>query len=139
MLAVKRILLVLTLVALVGSVAHSEARWTDYSAATFAAAQAAGRTIVVDVHADWCPTCRAQQPILDELASEEVLQAAVFMKVDFDRQKDFLRAYRIPRQSTILVFNGEQEVARSIAETNRDRLRDMVLSAADSRTKRSVD
>lgn len=139
MLTMKRILLVLALVASTSSVAQGEARWTDYSAAAFAAAQAAGKTIVVDVHADWCPTCRAQQPILEELATEEALQDAILVKVDFDRQKDFLHTYRIPRQSTILVFNGEHEVARSVAETNRDRLRAMVLSAADSRAERSVD
>ncbi|MEO1488134.1 MAG: thioredoxin family protein, partial [Pseudomonadota bacterium] len=44
--------------------------WTKYNAAEFMMAQKKGKTIVVDVYADWCPTCRAQAPILDELRAE---------------------------------------------------------------------
>lgn len=103
--------------------------WTQYSASSFAAAQNAGKTIVVDVHADWCPTCRAQQPILNELRKDKRLANAVFIRVDFDKDKAFLRTHRIPRQSTILVFKGKAETARSIAQTNRSALRKVVLGA----------
>lgn len=103
--------------------------WTKYSASSFAAAQNTGKTIVVDVHADWCPTCRAQQPILNELRKDKRLADAVFIRVDFDKDKAFLRAHRIPRQSTILVFKGKTETARSIAQTNRAALRKVVLGA----------
>jgi thiol-disulfide isomerase/thioredoxin len=103
--------------------------WTQYSAGSFASAQNAGKTIVVDVHAKWCPTCRAQQPTLDELRADKRLANVVFIKVDFDTDKAFLRAHRVPRQSTILVFKGKKETARSIAETNRNRLRAVVLGA----------
>lgn len=123
-------LFVFVLLALASPMAHAGVEWTAFSSRAFSEAQAAGRTIIVDVHADWCPTCKAQQPILDELRAEPALGDAVFMKVDFDREKDFLRAHRIARQSTILVFRGEQEAARSVAETNRERLRETVLSAA---------
>ena len=103
--------------------------WVQYSPQAFAAAQASGDPVVVDVYAPWCPTCRAQAPILDELRQDDRLANATFIKVNFDKNKAFLRAHRIPRQSTILVFRGETEVARSIAETNRTRLRGVVLGA----------
>lgn len=103
--------------------------WQAYDAAAFAAAQAAGKTIVVDVHADWCPTCRAQAPILDDLRKERASDKVAFVRVDFDSDKAFLRAHRVPRQSTVLVFKGKREVARSIAETDRTRLRAVVLGA----------
>lgn len=106
--------------------------WIDYSPDRFAQLQAAGDTLVVDVAADWCPTCKAQQPILTELQAEESLRDVAFIRVDFDQHKDFLRAHEIPRQSTILVFDGETEVARSIAETNRDRLRRFVFDAVQA-------
>lgn len=108
---------------------HAAPGWTKYSAASFAKAQASGKTIVVDVHAKWCPTCRAQQPILDELRSDKKLAQAMFVKVDFDTDKDFLRAHRIPRQSTIVVFKGKTETARSIAQTDRSALRSVILNA----------
>ncbi len=103
--------------------------WQTYNAAEFTMAQEKGKTIVVDIYADWCPTCRAQAPILDELRRERASGDVLFVKVDFDKEKAFLRAHRVPRQSTVLVFNGKTEVARSIAETNRGRLRSVVLGA----------
>ncbi|KPQ27192.1 MAG: putative thioredoxin [Porphyrobacter sp. HL-46] len=109
--------------------AETGAGWQAYDANTFAAAQATGKTIVVDVYADWCPTCRAQAPILDELREELAGETIAFIKVDFDKQKAFLRAHRIPRQSTVLVFKGRKEIARSIAQTDRNRLRAVVLGA----------
>jgi len=115
----------------VGSDARAQARSVAYSESVFADAQAAGKTIVVDVYADWCPTCRAQKPILEELVSEAALEKALFVTVDYDVDKGFLRAHRIPRQSTILVFRGNEELARSIAETDRERLRAVVLSAVN--------
>ena len=107
----------------------STAGWQIYDEASFMMAQKKGKTIVVDVYADWCPTCRAQAPILDELRSERASDDVLFVKVDFDEEKAFLRAHRIPRQSTVLVFKGMNEAARSVAETNRTRLRGVVLGA----------
>lgn len=107
----------------------AQAPWSNYAASTFTQAQQSGKLIVVDVHADWCPTCRAQEPILDELRKDKRLADAVFIRVNFDDDKAFLRAHRVPRQSTILVFDGKKEVARSIAETNRGRLRSVILGA----------
>ncbi len=120
---------IIALIAAVPMAAHAAVAWTNYSASSFAAAQEQGKIIVVDVHAEWCPTCRAQQPILDELRKDERLAGAIFVRVNFDDDKAFLRAHRIPRQSTIIVFQGGEEKARSIAETNRERLRAMVLGA----------
>lgn len=104
------------------------APWVLYDAAAFAEAQQAGRTIVVDVSASWCSTCRAQAPTLEAMATEPALADAVLLVVDFDVEKDFLRQHNIPRQSTILVFNGATETARSTAETDPQRLRAAILA-----------
>jgi thiol-disulfide isomerase/thioredoxin len=109
--------------------AETMSGWQAYDEKSFAAAQAAGKTLVVDVHAPWCPTCRAQEPILDELRKEHASEKVAFVKVDFDSDKAFLRANGVVRQSTVLVFKGTREVARSIAETDRKRLRAVVLGA----------
>lgn len=103
--------------------------WVKYSPSEFAAIQKTGKSVVVDVHATWCPTCRAQQPILEELRRDPRLSDATFVRVDFDKDKDFLRAHKIPRQSTIVIFRGKNEIARTVAETNRERLRAVVFSA----------
>jgi len=123
-------LFVFTLACVVGLGAASAATgWVDYSAERFADAQEDGKTILVDVSAVWCPTCKAQRPILDELNADERLQDVLFVHVDFDTDKDFLRTHRIPRQSTIVIFDGKTEINRSVAETNRERLRGFVFDA----------
>lgn len=104
------------------------ATWIDYDAATFTKAQQAGRTILVDINASWCPTCKAQAPTLDAMRSDPRMDEVVFIKLDFDTEKGFLRQHRVPRQSTILVFQGKQETARTIAETNPERLRSAILA-----------
>ena len=124
---IQSFLLLVFLILAAPAAAAATTGWTQYSSAEFARAQAAGKTIVVDVHADWCPTCRAQQPTLDALRGDPRLKGAVFVKVDFDTDKGFLRQYRIPRQSTVLVFKGTRETARSIAETRPAQLRAAVL------------
>ncbi|MDZ4737992.1 MAG: thioredoxin family protein [Rhodospirillaceae bacterium] len=123
-------LLLVALFVTAGS-AHSSAspEWIEYSPEAFSQAQQSGDAILVDVHATWCPTCRIQAPILDELRNESAMSGVTFIKVDFDRETEFLEANRIPRQSTILIWQGEREIARSIAETDRDRLREFVFKA----------
>ena len=111
------------------SAQSSAVGWQPYDEAEFMMAQGKGKTIVVDVYADWCPTCRAQAPILEELRKERQSGDTLFVKVNFDDEKAFLREHRIPRQSTVLVFKGKKEVARSIAQTNRSALRGVVLNA----------
>lgn len=103
--------------------------WSSYDEAEFVVAQKKGKTIVVEVHADWCDTCRAQAPILDKLREVHQDSDVLFVKVDYNEEKEFLRENRISHKSTVLVFNGTNEVARAIAETNHSRLRDIVLSA----------
>jgi thioredoxin 1 len=122
---IQKILFVLAMLA--AAPAFASPTWSNYSAEAFSRAQATGKTIIVDVHATWCPTCRAQAPTLDALRSEPRLKDAIFVKVDFDTEKAFLREHRIPRQSTILVFKGTRETARSVAETRPTQLRAAVL------------
>ncbi len=37
---------------------------TSFTPAAFEAAEKAGKPILIDVTAPWCPTCRAQAPVL---------------------------------------------------------------------------
>lgn len=122
------VMLVLVFGVSVSATAGSD--WIAYSPETFAEARERHAAVLVDVHADWCPTCRAQKPILDELRAEPELGNVAFIMVSFDDDKEFLQAYRVARQSTIIMFKGTQEVARSVAETDRERLREFVLTAA---------
>ena len=88
-----------------------------FSPAAFDAAKAAGRPILIDVSAPWCPTCKAQRPILTKLEAEPRFKDLVVFSVDFDSQKDVLRTFNVRMQSTLICFKGSQETARSTGDT----------------------
>jgi thioredoxin 1 len=96
----------------------SAAEWKNFEAAAFAEAQKQGKPILVDVFAVWCPVCRAQNPILTQLTHEPKFEDMVVFKLDFDTQKDDLRALKVQRQSTLIVYKGEKETGRSVGDTN---------------------
>nr|WP_281927772.1 thioredoxin family protein [Methylocystis iwaonis] len=89
-----------------------------YTTSAFSAAQKAGKGIVVHIYAPWCPTCRAQEPILHKLEADPKFSGVESFRVDFDGQKDAVRAFKATSQSTIIVFKGAQEVGRSVGETS---------------------
>lgn len=89
-----------------------------FSEAAFAAAQGAGKPIIIHVYAPWCPTCRAQEPILQKLEADPKFAGAETFRVDFDGQKNAVKALKARNQSTIIVFKGSKEVGRSVGETD---------------------
>ncbi len=91
----------------------------SFTPAGFEAAQKAGKPILVEITAPWCPTCRAQAPILNELCSEPRFKNLQVFAVDFDSQKDALLAVRAQRQSTLIVFKGATEIGRSVGDTSK--------------------
>ena len=86
---------------------------------SFAAAQKAGKPILVAIHASWCPTCKAQRPILSELMAEPKFKDLVYFVVDFDKQKDAVRFFGARVQSTLIAFRGGTETGRSVGDTGR--------------------
>jgi thioredoxin 1 len=90
----------------------------SYSPQAFAAAQAAGKPILLHITAPWCPTCKAQTPILSKLEATPKFKNLVVLNIDFDTSKDLLRKLRVAQQSTLIVFKGSREMGRSTGDTN---------------------
>ncbi|MBS0336175.1 MAG: thioredoxin family protein [Proteobacteria bacterium] len=100
-----------------GAIAAAE---RPYSDAEFAATQRAGKPVLLAVHADWCPTCRAQEQVLKELLTDKRYAGISVFRVDFDSQKAVLKRFGVRTQSTLILFKGTTEVSRSIAQTDRN-------------------
>jgi len=90
----------------------------NFSQQAFDAAQAAGKPILIDVSAPWCPVCKTQGPILSKLGRTDRFKNFVFFNVDFDTSKDLLKRLNVQRQSTLIVYKGGKEVGRSVGDTN---------------------
>ena len=99
--------------------------WHAYDATAFTAAQAAGKTVMVAVHANWCPTCRAQQPALASLIDDAAFAGCVAFRVNFDEDKGFLNEHQVRFQSTLLVFKGHNEKGRSIGQVDPGAIRNL--------------
>jgi len=88
-----------------------------FSADAFKAAQASGSPILVEIHADWCPTCKAQGPILDKLTANPKFKDLKIFRVDFDAMKPVVKQFGAQMQSTLIVFKGAAEQGRSVGDT----------------------
>lgn len=97
--------------------------------AQFKAAQQSGKAILVAVHADWCPTCRAQAPLIETLAQAPENAGLKVFRVDYDGQKEAVRQLRAVTQSTLIAYHGSQEVGRSIGETRKDAIAALIVKA----------
>lgn len=93
---------------------------STFDAKAFADAQKAGRPILISIHASWCPTCKAQAPILSELRANPKFKDLAYFVVDFDSQKDIVNRFGARAQSTLIAFKGEKEEGRSVGDTRRD-------------------
>jgi thioredoxin 1 len=99
-----------------------------YEPRSFEEALASGPALV-HVYADWCPVCRAQKPVLATLAKDPALSGVKFFTVDFDKDRQFLRTYRVGNQSVILLFKDGQEAVRLIGITDAEGIRARLLGA----------
>ena len=99
-----------------------------YSAAMLADAQKADKPVALHFHADWCPTCRAQDKALQTLKTEKGLDITVLV-VNYDTEKDLKRRFKVNAQSTIVVLRGQQEWARLVGDTEPAVIRTALQSA----------
>jgi len=92
-------------------------RAVPFSAEAFKAAQEQGSPILVEIHADWCPTCKAQNPILEKLTADPKFEDLKIFRVDFDAMKPVVKEFGAQMQSTLIVFKGAREQGRSVGDT----------------------
>ncbi|VAW85489.1 hypothetical protein MNBD_GAMMA18-1704 [hydrothermal vent metagenome] len=97
-----------------------------YQADRFKHAQEQGKMIVVDIYKDGCGTCLKQVPALE--AAREMYPDAQFFRVDFASDDEAVKKFRAIKQSTIIVYRGTEERGRSMGETNKDKLLEMIAS-----------
>jgi thioredoxin-like negative regulator of GroEL len=93
-----------------------------YKAAAFDAALAEKRPVLVEIWASWCPTCKAQEPILKRLSAMPKYGKVLMLTADFDVERELLARLKVRQQSTLIVFKNGVEVARTVGDTNAERI-----------------
>jgi thioredoxin 1 len=100
-----------------------------FDKATFDAALAAGKPVVVDFQADWCPTCKAQKPLVQGLLKDPKYSGLTLFVANYDTEKDLKKRLAVSQQSTFVVFKAGKEVARSTGQTDKGALADLFSMA----------
>lgn len=113
----RSMLTLLALASLAFASAAYAADFVPYTPEALAAAQKAGKPILIEISAPWCPICKTQKPILSKLGDDPRFKTLQVFDIDFDSQKPALKALNARMQSTLIAFKGETEVGRSVGET----------------------
>jgi thioredoxin 1 len=100
-----------------------------FSDEAFQKAQAAGKPILIDVYASWCPICRRQQPILSELIAQPKFRTLTVFRIDWDTQKEAVKRFGVTYQSTLIVFKGANEAGRSVGDSRRESIAELLDKA----------
>lgn len=129
MLSILRRAAATALLALAGCTATAVEPVTSFSTAAFDAAKAQGEPILVHVHADWCPTCRAQAPTVFALTREPAFRRLRVFRIDFDRQENDRLPLGVRQQSTLMVWRRGREIARTTGVTDPAAIRAMATEA----------
>jgi thioredoxin 1 len=89
-----------------------------FDQAQFDAAKASGKPIAVVFHADWCPTCRAQAPLLKDLSEKPEFSRLTLYIANYDAEKALKKSLGVTQQSTLVVFKQGREVGRDTGDTD---------------------
>ncbi len=116
-------------IAVVAALAVPALAATKFTPAALAEAQKAGKSILVEVSAPWCPVCRAQKVVLGELGKQARFKNIVKLEVDFDTQKDALKALNVRMQSTLIVYKGDKEMGRLAYDASKESIEALLAKA----------
>ena len=91
-----------------------------FDTASFEAAKAAGRPILVDVKAWWCPVCGSQnRTIKAAVTGNPAYDKLVIFEINYDSQKPEWRALGVRKQGTLIGYKGRSEVGRVEFKTDK--------------------
>ena len=98
--------------------ANAVEKKTNFSIDIFEEAKASGKTIVINSYEVWCGTCAKQTKILDQ--AEKEFKDIVFLSYEQSKNKNIAKKLGIKFWTTIVVYKGNDEVARVVGQTDKE-------------------
>jgi thioredoxin 1 len=102
------------------SSATAEGRVQTLTASNFEGIVSEG-VVLVDFWATWCPPCRIQGPIIEELA-KEMGNKAVVSKLDVDDHGNIAALYQVRSIPTLIIFRDGEPVRRFVGVQQKETL-----------------
>ena len=98
-----------------------------YSPELLASEQKADKAVALHFHADWCPTCLAQEKAFNGWKGDSAVPGTLLI-VNYDNERELRRKLGVRTQSTVIVFKGTAEKARVAGDTDPQALRAALLA-----------
>ena len=98
-----------------------------YSPESLAAKQKAGEAVSLHFHADWCPTCRAQEKVFNGWKGDATVPGTLLI-VNYDKERELKRQLGVRTQSTVIAYKGGKETGRLAGDTDPRALRAVLES-----------
>ena len=99
---------------------------TTFNNDIFKQAQLEGKTVVINSWNETCTTCKAQIKILDQAQKE--FGDILFLSFEQTVDKDIAKQLGIDYWTTIVVYKNNKEVHRSIGQTDKAKIYELIKS-----------
>ena len=98
--------------------ANAVEKKTNFTEEVFENAKNSGKTIVINSYEVWCGTCSKQTKILNQ--AEKEFKDIIFLSYEQSKNKDIARKLGIKFWTTIVVYKGDNEIARIVGQTDKE-------------------
>ena len=99
---------------------------TTFNNEVFKKAQLDGKTVVINSWNKTCYTCGKQVKILNE--AEKEFTDILFLSFEQTKDKEIAKSLGIEYWTTIVVYKDNKEIARSIGQTSRKEIYNLIKS-----------
>jgi thioredoxin 1 len=93
---------------------------TTFNKELFLKAQKSGKTVVINSWNKTCSTCAAQSVVLKEAKNE--FKDVMFLSFEQTVDTDVAEFLKIDYWTTIVIYENNKEIARSIGQTNKSKI-----------------
>jgi thioredoxin 1 len=99
---------------------------TTFNNEIFQKAQLEGKTVIINSWNETCTTCKAQIKILDQ--AEKEFKNVLFLSFEQTKDKEVAKQLGIDYWTTIVVYKNNKEVYRSIGQTDKIKIYELIKS-----------
>ncbi len=87
--------------------------------------------VLVDFFAEWCGPCKAQSPILKEIASELGEKVKV-IKIDVDKNPEIAMKFHIQGVPTLMVFKNGRQMFRQSGMMTKPQIYNVLINSSSN-------
>ena len=100
-----------------------------YQADKFTQARAAGKVTAIQFHSGWCPVCVMQERGVRSLQEDKDLAQVTVFQADFTKEDALRKQFNVTSFSTLVIFNGNMERARTTGDFRPEQLKVLFAKA----------